>query len=86
MACPQMHFNARQPTVEKRPVRPVVFVKITAQQLVDVAEDIAVERRGDPGTVVVGGLQNRHRLDQVDTDEQRAIVSHHRTHALEQLQ
>ena len=53
---------------------PLARLEVAADEAIEVAQRVAVERRGDAERVVVGGLEDGARLDQVDADQQAAAV------------
>ena len=53
---------------------PIGQREITADQLVEVQQQVAVEGGGDPQRIVVSGFENRSRLEQIDADQQPACL------------
>ncbi|MDV7399805.1 hypothetical protein RZS08_50790, partial [Arthrospira platensis SPKY1] len=66
----QVHFDARLGFAVEGHVAPALGREVTAQQTVDVPQQVAVEGRCDAQGVVVGQVQHRLVLDAVDTDQQ----------------
>ena len=66
----QVHLDAVRDGVPVRAVRVGVGVEVRAELAVHDHERVPVERRGDPGGVVVGGEQPRLVLDQVRSEQE----------------
>ncbi len=70
--CFEMHFDARLGCVEEGHMPPVADVEIGIEPGIDVAQQVAVEGGGDAEGVVVGRIEQRFFLDQIDPDQQAA--------------
>ena len=53
---------------------PIGQEKIAADQLIEVTQQIAVERGGDPEGIVVSRFEHRDRFAQVDADQQHTTL------------
>ena len=65
----QVHFHPRPRGIEKRTVDKCVGIDIAIKLAVDPVQQIAVEPRGEPGGVVVGGIEDGWVLDQVNAQD-----------------
>lgn len=65
----EMHFDARFGGVEKGNVPPVADAEIGIEPGIDMAQQVSVESRGHAKFIVIGRVQQRVILDQVDTDQ-----------------
>ena len=63
----------------------VIEIEVGAELAVDAPQNIKVELRGYPGTVVIGALDDLYVLLQVDADQQRTIFASLVMHYLQQL-
>ena len=68
----EVHFDASGGGVVEAAVRERLGPEVAAQHAVDVAQHVAVERRGDADRVVVGGVEPRLVLLRVDADQEAA--------------
>ena len=67
--------------VVERDVLEGVEVEVGVQLAVDHRQQVAVERRGDAGGVVVGGLEHGRVLDQVGAEQQPVLRAQQRGRA-----
>ncbi len=70
----QNHFNSTLCAVEIRDVAPLPKIKIGADDSIDVIQQVAIERRRHAQRIVVRRFQRGAILDQIDTEQQAAIV------------
>jgi hypothetical protein len=77
----EAHLDAREPRVVERPVGEGGRVEVAAELAVEDEEHVLVELRGDPARVVVGGVQARVRLDEVDAEQEAVLALQHGAHA-----
>src|SRR5664280_1372880 len=67
----EMHFDAVALAVEESVMLEAVEIEGATEFAIDAREQIEIERSGDAGLVVIGGVEDLGRLDQVDADDQR---------------
>src|SRR5262245_53645328 len=72
-----MHLDAAQLAVVESAMPERSEVEIGAQLAVDAREQVEVELRRHPARVVVGGMQARRVLLEVDADQQAAARAGH---------
>ena len=65
----EMHLDAVRIRAIQREVAPIPHVEIRAQQAVQIAQHVQVERRRHTQRIVVGSLEPACVLDEVDTDQ-----------------
>ena len=81
--CLQVHLDARLGCIEQRHMPPLAHIKISAQQPVDMAQQILVEGCGHTQRIVVSGFQRGRVFHQIDSQQQAAGLALRRVrHAL----
>ena len=75
----QVHFNARLCRIEKTAMLPVFQNKVTAKQTIHMAQHIAIERSSQPQIIVIGSVQQPVVLDQIDPDQEPAMLPQRQT-------
>src|SRR5207237_9471393 len=65
----QMHLDAPVGRVVKRAMTERCKIEVAAELAVHAPQDVDIEPRGDACRVVIGGVEDRLVLDQVDADD-----------------
>ena len=81
---PQSHLDPFASGVENRDVLERVDVEVGVELTIDHVEHVLVELGGDAGRVVVGGLERRHVLDQVEAEQEPVARLYGLAHAGEE--
>ena len=68
----EMHLDASALGIIERMVAEACEVEVAAELAIDAGQQIEVEPRGDAGGVVIGGVENRRLLHQIDADDHGA--------------
>jgi hypothetical protein len=69
-----MHFDARLGRVEPCHMVPIAWVEVAVDQMVQVAQQVQIERCRHAQRIVVGGFQQVDWLDQINADQQAAAA------------
>src|SRR5262245_54815574 len=77
LAAGEMHLDAPALHVEEGLMAEGANVEIAAKLAIDAREQIEIEARGDALGVVVGGVEDRRILHQVDADDQGCAGTQH---------
>ena len=68
--CLEMHLNPAQRCIEQSNVMPGAEIEIGSEVTVYTAEDVDVKGCGNTERIVIGGLQRRGGLEEIDADQQ----------------
>src|SRR5262249_50327770 len=71
----KMHLDAAQLAIVKSVMLERARVEVSAELAIDPDQQVAIELRGDPLRVVVGGVERLRVLDEIDADDERRAAA-----------
>ena len=74
-AADQVHFDATELLAVNRAMAICIQIEICAELAVDSSQDIQIELRGYPASVVICGFDNVPLFAQIDADQQSTVLT-----------